>query len=76
MHGHSYRAYAWFESGVNAVTAQALLSQVLIEFDHSVLPPGLAWAEDLAQHVGRKLACFRVEIDRPLEGICGGWLSE
>jgi hypothetical protein len=72
-HGHSWEVIAWHqcENENDAVVLQNHLVNLLKVWDHAVLPPDLASAEDLAAAI-LKLSppsCVEVEIRRPLERL-------
>lgn len=72
-HGHSWEVIAWHrcEHENDAVVLQNHLVNLLKPFDHTVLPPELSRAEDLAAAI-MKLSppsCIEVEIRRPLERV-------
>lgn len=72
-HGHSWEIIAWHrcENDNDAVVLQNHLVNLLKAWDHTVLPPELARAEDIAAAV-LKLSppsCVEVEIRRPLERL-------
>lgn len=72
-HGHSWEVIAWHQCANenDAVVLQNHLTNLLKVWDHTVLPPDLARAEDLASAI-LKLSppsCVEVEIRRPLERL-------
>jgi len=72
-HGHSWEVIVWHrcENENDAVVLQNHLANMLKVWDHTILPPELARAEDLAAAI-LKLSppsCVEVEIRRPLERI-------
>lgn len=73
MHGHSWEVIAWHQCANenDAVVLQNHLATLLKAWDHTVLPPELARAEDLAAAIKRLSApsCVEVEIRRPLERL-------
>ena len=75
LHGHSYQVTAWFrnEDHRDARCFKAALGVVLAQWDHTVLPPALAWGEDIARAVGTLANCVEVEVSRPLEGFHARW---
>lgn len=69
LHGHTWEVIAWWEGCPDAGQKQAELTDYLKVFDHSVLADGIAWGEKLAETICNGLGCFKVQINRPLEGI-------
>lgn len=73
VHGHSWEVTAWHrcEDENDAVILQENLRGICKTFDHTVLPDGLARAEDMAMAI-LKLSppsCVEVQISRPLERL-------
>ena len=75
VHGHSYEVEAWFrnDDGRDVRIFSAMLSTLLKNWDHKLLPDELATAEALAKAVGRLNNCVEVEIRRPVEGLFARW---
>lgn len=74
LHGHTWSVVVWLDwTGADAEALKAKLTAVLSEFDHGVLPDALAWAEDIAEYVGERMAAREVEISR-LEGFKARWV--
>lgn len=69
LHGHTYEAVCWFEGGHEAEKLRAHCELLCADLDHTVLPPELAWAEDLRAEVKRRTNAIEVELRRPLERI-------
>lgn len=70
LHGHTYEIVAWHrDRGGDAINHQRQLVRVLKELDHKVLPPSLARAEALAEHIRRNTDAVEVEVRRPLERL-------
>lgn len=72
MHGHSYEITAWYNGDTrDAVATQRHLQGICMSLDHTVLPPDLAWGEELAQTILRCVGppCVEVEVRRPLERL-------
>jgi 6-pyruvoyl-tetrahydropterin synthase len=72
-HGHSWEIVVWHQcqSENDAVMLQNHLANLLKVWDHTILPPELTRAEDLAAAI-KKLSppsCVEVEIRRPLERL-------
>lgn len=73
VHGHSWEVTAWHlcKDANDAVVLQNHLVAMLKAWDHTILPPELTRAEDMAAAI-LKLSppsCVEVEIRRPLERI-------
>lgn len=72
-HGHSYKVIAWHncQDRNDAVILQRNLEGICKAFDHTMLPPELERAEDLAAAILRLSppSCVEVIIERPLEGL-------
>lgn len=73
VHGHSWEITAWhsYSSGLDAVALQKQLRDICSAFDHTILPRGLARAEDFAQMLlaGLGATCVEVVVTRPLERL-------
>jgi 6-pyruvoyl-tetrahydropterin synthase len=73
VHGHSWEVIVWHRcvDENDAVMLQMHLHTMLQAWDHSVLPPELARAEDLAAAIMALSppSCVEVEIRRPLERL-------
>lgn len=73
LHGHSYEVWAGWHGG-DARDHMASLTAVLALYDHTHLPPKLAWGEPLAKAIGEALpGCVEVLVARPLERIRARW---
>lgn len=73
MHGHTWEVTVWHrcEHDNDAVILQSHLTNLLRVWDHTVLPPELARAEDMAAAILKlspPSAC-EVEIRRPAERL-------
>lgn len=73
VHGHSWEVVAWHrcENDNDAVVLQNHLVNLLKTFDHTILPPELNRAEDMASAILRLSppSCVEVEVRRPLERL-------
>lgn len=70
LHGHTYEAVCWFNrEGHEAEKLRTHCQRLCADLDHSVLPPELAWAEDLGDEVKRRTNAASVDINRPLERL-------
>jgi len=70
LHGHSYEVIAWFlDSGSDALDLQRQLIAACAEYDHTVLPEGLARAEALGSKIKTRIMACEVEVNRPLERL-------
>lgn len=69
VHGHTYEAICWFKGGHDAEKLQAHCARLCSDLDHSVLPPEMAWAEDLVPEIKRRTNAVHVELRRPLERL-------
>jgi hypothetical protein len=78
LHGHTWQVIAWFEPH-DAEVLRDELALALKTIDHKMLPPHLAWGEDLAEWIGTGKAgpfssrCLEVRVERALEHIYGDW---
>lgn len=69
LHGHTYEAVCWFPGGVEAEKLRGDCERLCADLDHSILPPELAWAEDLIAEIKRRTNALGVELRRPLERL-------
>lgn len=73
LHGHTWEVTAWHYCADNndAVVLQNHMMTICKVWDHTVLPPELSRAEDLAAAILRLSppTCVEVEIRRPLERL-------
>ena len=73
LHGHSYEVTAWHEckDRNDAVILQTHLDGLCKAFDHTELPSGLEWAEDIAVAILglSPPSCVEVVVGRPLERL-------
>lgn len=76
-HGHTYRVKAWFKTPerADARLYKASLDTLLRHWDHTLLPPELAWAEDIAAAVGKLVNCVEVVVSREAEGFHARWVA-
>jgi len=76
LHGHTWTVKAWFKTPerADARLYKAALEGLLKSWDHKLLPPELAWAEDIAYAVGRLTNCVEVEVSRDVEGYYARWV--
>ena len=77
VHGHTYHVLAWFkvEPNTDAICYRAALRNMLEHWDHTLLPPELAWGEDIARAVGTLVNCVEVIVSRDAEGLHARWLA-
>lgn len=77
IHGHTWVVTAWFRSdrGSDARCFKAALDSLLKLWDHSLMPPELAWGEDIARAVGTLANCVEVTVSREAEGFHARWLA-
>lgn len=70
LHGHTWEVVAWFVSEKNANKLKEQLNYALLSFDHSCLPDGMAWGEDIAEYIIDCLpGCVEVTVSRNSERI-------
>jgi hypothetical protein len=77
LHGHTWHVLAWFEcpGPADACCYKAALDRLLSDWDHSKLPEGMEWGEDIAVAVGKLANCVEVVVSRPLEGFYARWIA-
>lgn len=70
-HEHVWEVTAWFAppNRVDARCYLAALRTLLERWNGTVLPPEMAWNEDIARVVGTLANCVEVEVRRPDAGI-------
>lgn len=76
LHGHTWEVTAWFRRGSDARGLACRLKCILARLDHSELPAGLAWGEDIAEWIGTQFddnACVAVDVVREAELIYARW---
>ncbi len=71
IHGHTWEVIAWFssENAPDAIILQTKLKMLLAAWDHTVLKPELARAEDMAAAIHHLLGCVSVDVFRPSEKL-------
>jgi len=75
VHGHSYVVWAYTDTWGDAEAWQKFLQSICAKFDHRMLGPDLGKMEQLAEVIGQNTMARRVEIKRPVEGLCCEWES-
>lgn len=74
LHGHTWEIEAWWLwDGTGACERQAQLNNLVAAHDHGLLQPEIAWAEQMAEHVGEMLGCESVEIRRDGRRLFARW---
>jgi len=80
LHGHTWQVIVWhYANGdviLDAERRKRMLSDYLLQFDHSVIDDEYAWGEDLAEKIGVDLRAAAVDVTRPLEGIYAKWIRD
>jgi len=74
LHGHTWRVRAfWVYDNSSVERRRDQLADVCGLFDHTTLPDNLSRAEELADHIGRRMGCSSVEIWRDAERVGCRW---
>lgn len=76
IHGHTWRVRAWWKyDGSDAVKLREALIEACEAFDHTMLPDNMTRAEDLAEHLGKRLRAYRVDVWRDAERLGAAWTA-
>ena len=80
LHGHTWQVTVWYHANgdviLDAERRKRMLTDYLLQFDHSLIDDEYAWGEDLAEKIGLDLLAAAVDVTRPLEGIYAKWIRE